>query len=256
VIFSSLAGRDVELAAGQDVAPVTTPSAQGTQTTAEVTATATPTATPMAATPTPVLPTPTAVISATPTAAPSPTATKKEEQPPLLTRLLQKYGYAIDDINADQLMLLAYDNGVSKLYLYDKDSDAGLWRLAYSFDAHVGKNGITDNKTEGDKKTPTGYYALGFAFGNEAKPDTQWTYRDVTPNSYWVDDPDSASYNTWVEDTGDRDWNSAEHLSDVPIQYARAGHRIQHGPHRARQGLRDLSALRHRLHSGLHRDCP
>jgi L,D-peptidoglycan transpeptidase YkuD (ErfK/YbiS/YcfS/YnhG family) len=176
----------------------------------------------MAATPTPVLPTPTAVISATPTAAPSPTATKKEEQPPLLTRLLQKYGYAIDDIDADQLMLLGYDNGVSTLYLYDKDSDAGLWRLAYSFDAHVGKNGITDNKTEGDKKTPTGYYALGFAFGNEAKPDTQWTYRDVTPNSYWVDDPDSASYNTWVEDTGDRDWNSAEHLSDVPIQYAYA----------------------------------
>lgn len=199
-------GQNVELAAGQEVEPVPTPSAS-----------LAPFDTLPAVTPTLVSPT-----TAEATAPPSPTPTEQEEQPPLLTRMLQQYGTGIDDVDASQLMMLAYDNGVSTLYLYDKDSDAGVWRLTYSFAANVGRNGVTDDKAEGDKKTPAGYYALGFAFGNSPRPDTEWAYRDVTPDSYWVDDPASASYNAWVEDTGSRDWDSAEHLSSFPDAYAYA----------------------------------
>lgn len=211
-------GQSVELAAGQSVEPVLTPSASLAPVDTLPAA--------ASATPVPVSPTRTpeasALPTATPTVPPTPTPTEQEEQPPLLTRMLQQYGIGIDDVDASQLLMLAYDSGESRLYLYDKDSDAGVWRLTHSFAANVGKHGVTDDKTEGDKKTPTGYYALGFAFGNMPQPDTTWPYREVTPDSYWVDDPASASYNTWVEDTGTRDWNSAEHLSDFPDAYAYA----------------------------------
>jgi len=204
----------VELAAGQDVEPVPTPSAASAPVD---TLPAESTMTPATASPTQ-----TPEVSALPTATPSPSPTDKEEQPPLLARMLQQTGIALDDVDASQLLMLAYDNGASKLYLYDKDSEDGVWRLTYSFAANVGRNGVTDDKAEGDKKTPTGYYALGFAFGNSPRPDTAWPYRDVTPDSYWVDDPTSASYNTWVEDNGSRDWNSAEHLSSFRDAYAYA----------------------------------
>ena len=208
----SSAGQNVELAAGQNVEPVITPTAV---------ASLVPSDTLPAATATTALPTQTAEATSLPTASPSPTPTEQEEQPPLLTRMLQQYGYDIADIGADQLLMLAYDNGASKLYLYDRDS-AGIWHLTDSFSANVGRNGVTSDKAEGDGKTPTGYYALGFAFGNSSQPDTAWPYRNVTADSYWVDDPASASYNTWVEDTGTRDWDSAEHLSDFPDAYSYA----------------------------------
>ncbi|BAK97640.1 hypothetical protein OBV_04420 [Oscillibacter valericigenes Sjm18-20] len=46
------------------------------------------------------------------------------------------------------------------------------------------------------------------------------TYRQVTENSCWVDDPASVSYNQWVENTSNGDWDSAEHLIDYTEQYA------------------------------------
>jgi len=168
--------------------------------------------------------TPTATATPKPTASPQHTATPtpaEEVQPPLLTKMLEKYGLSADKMDCTQMLMLAYAPGQTKLYLYDKNS-AGYWKLARSFAANVGKNGVTDNKKEGDKATPTGCYGMGFAFGIQAKPDTGWTYRQVTPNSYWVDDPDSAHYNTWVEGTADKDWDSAEHLIDKKTAYAYA----------------------------------
>jgi len=138
----------------------------------------------------------------------------------LLTRMLQKYGYAIDDIGAGQLMMLSHDNGVSTLHLYDRDREEGLWRVARALPAHAGRGGVTENKAEGDQKTPLGCFALGFAFGNSPRPDTRWPYRRVTPASRWVDDPASVRYNAWVEDAGAGDWRSAERLSDFPEAYA------------------------------------
>lgn len=135
-----------------------------------------------------------------------------KDQPLLLTSMLQKYGYSIRAVDAKQLLMLSYKNDGSTLYLYDKDS-AGLWSLTQSFPAYAGKKGVTDNKVEGDKKTPAGYYAIGFGFGNKPKPDTEWEYRSVTKDTCWVDDPDSAFYNTWAEGTASKDWDSAAYLS-------------------------------------------
>lgn len=135
--------------------------------------------------------------------------------------MLKKYGLSIEDVAGEQLLLLAYAPGESKLCLYDKNN-AGMWKLMDSFPANVGKNGVTDDKAEGDKATPIGFYRIGLAFGIQSQPDTVWTYRQVTPDSYWVDDPDSVYYNTWVEGTENKDWDSAEHLIDATAAYAYA----------------------------------
>lgn len=96
---------------------------------------------------------------------------------------------------------------------------------------YIGKNGVTQNKEEGDSKTPLGLFKLGPAFGTKDL-NISYPYVKITENSYFVDDINSVFYNKWVE-LGDTPtinypyilsndeitWNSAEHLADYPIQY-------------------------------------
>lgn len=145
-------------------------------------------------------------------------------QPPLLTEMVQKAGLSFGDIGYSQLILVAAEGAAAGIYCYDKD-DNGIWKFNEStgyIKGHVGKNGVTDDKREGDGCTPAGLFPLGYAFGNSAKPATGMTWRAVTDTSYWVDDPDSAYYNQWVEGAENADWDSAEKLSEMPKYYAYA----------------------------------
>ena len=53
---------------------------------------------------------------------------------------------------------------------------------------------------EGDKRSPAGIFWLGPAFGVAAQPPdgSQFPYRQTTDEDYFVDDPESASYNRWL----------------------------------------------------------
>ncbi len=103
--------------------------------------------------------------------------------------------------------------------LYEKDN-SGKWNKTISTKGFVGKNGITDNKREGDGKTPSGVYSLGTGFGIASNPGVNINYRKVTNNDYWVDDPNSKYYNQWVDITKvQKDWNSAEHLYAYKTAY-------------------------------------
>lgn len=94
--------------------------------------------------------------------------------------------------------------------------------------ALIGRNGITKNKKEGDGKTPSGTYNLGIAFGTQKREnirlDRAISYIEINDNLYWVDDVNSKYYNKLIEildtqkDT-DKDWQSAEHLIDYPVEY-------------------------------------
>lgn len=90
--------------------------------------------------------------------------------------------------------------------------------------AFIGKNGTTANKVEGDGKTPEGIFALGVVFGTHSpkkvKLNKSIKYVQINENLYWVDDPKSAKYNQLVDITKtQKDWDSAEHLIDYPMQY-------------------------------------
>lgn len=89
--------------------------------------------------------------------------------------------------------------------------------------AFIGKNGVTENKREGDGKTPMGEFKVGIALGIHPKEqiNTKLEYKQISPNMYWIDDPKSKYYNQLVDisTTHKKDWTSAEHLIDFPIQY-------------------------------------
>lgn len=69
---------------------------------------------------------------------------------------------------------------------------------------------------------PPGFYALGFAFGHDENPNSDYPFRAIRSDSYWVDDPDSRFYNQWVDGTQDKDWTSAEALGRIRTDYALA----------------------------------
>lgn len=87
--------------------------------------------------------------------------------------------------------------------------------------AFIGKNGATTNKHEGDGFTPIGEFSIGLLLGTHNKIcNPNYNYTKINSNMYWVDDCNSNYYNQLVDITNvTKDWNSAEHLIDFPIQY-------------------------------------
>ena len=73
-------------------------------------------------------------------------------------------------------MLLGTGGYRANVSLYEKGNNS-IWVKKISTNGYVGKNGITDNKKEGDGKTPTGLYDLGTAFGVASNPGTKLSYR-------------------------------------------------------------------------------
>ncbi len=98
---------------------------------------------------------------------------------------------------------------------YVKTPNANVWRKTLSdAPALIGRSGLAapDEKREGDGKSPSGEFPLGFAFGRaENAPDgVSIPYRQATENDYWIDDPKSPDYNTWVR--GEKPTVSCERL--------------------------------------------
>ncbi len=98
-------------------------------------------------------------------------------------------------------------------------------------DIHMGKNGVTSSKQEGDMCTPLGDFKLGFAFGME-ELSISYPYYPITSSVYWVSDSNSSFYNQWVvvgeeqafsypymKTASEILWNDAEHLITYTIPY-------------------------------------
>lgn len=84
----------------------------------------------------------------------------------------------------------------------------------------IGKNGVTQNKVEGDMKTPVGVYSFGTFFGSEDNIGFKFSYKKVDGNEFWVDDVESKYYNTWQYGESRGRWNSAENLLHPAYKYA------------------------------------
>ncbi|MFD7557513.1 MULTISPECIES: L,D-transpeptidase [unclassified Streptomyces] len=106
------------------------------------------------------------------------------------------------------------------------DRRAGRWYEAGSAPARFGANGLTEGatRTQGTNTTPTGLYALPYAFGIRRAPaGTAYGYRRVTDRSWWCQDNASSAYNRWVEPLpADCAPGEAEHLVKYEKQYAHA----------------------------------
>ena len=111
------------------------------------------------------------------------------------------------------------DKNRAKLQFFEIEGDSFIKELETI--AFIGKNGMTSEKMEGDKKTPVGIFEFGTAFGTHKKIlNNKIPYISINENLYWVDDEESAYYNNLVNITKTKkDWNSAEHLIEYPKQY-------------------------------------
>ncbi len=93
------------------------------------------------------------------------------------------------------------DASSSSVLVRTLQNEGRLWERVFStFGATIGENGFApfDRKKEGDGRSPTGIFSLGTAFGYGSSVATKMPYRQATENDFWVDDPDSEDYNTWV----------------------------------------------------------
>lgn len=85
--------------------------------------------------------------------------------------------------------------------------------------ADIGGHGFAPDgqKREGDLRTPTGAYDLGFAFGVLADPGAKLEYRRITSSSIvWDDDPSSSRYNQWVDTATQSVGNDPEPMYNRP----------------------------------------
>lgn len=149
--------------------------------------------------------------------------TDEEEQPTYLTQVLNAEGLLFENLDFGQLVLVVAQDTKADIYCYEQSN--GIWSLNGELgyiNGYVGRNGVNENKLEGDDCTPAGMYYLGYVFGVNSKPETEMIYRQITENSFWVDDPGSEYYNQWVEEKEGAVWNSAEHLCKYPNSYAYA----------------------------------
>ena len=87
------------------------------------------------------------------------------------------------------------------LTTYERSAD-GWVQVRGPMKAFIGGQGFAPagQKREGDNRTPTGAYDLGFAFGVLADPGVRSEYRRITSDAIvWDDDPSSRRYNEWVD---------------------------------------------------------
>ena len=84
------------------------------------------------------------------------------------------------------------------------------------YNGHVGRNGVSWSKREGDLATPGGTYPLRGGFGARANPGLAQGWFRVDPSDVWVDDSSSALYNTHQRKPVDGRWTSAENLLNTP----------------------------------------
>lgn len=107
--------------------------------------------------------------------------------------------------------MIAIEN---KIYVYITEGNKGILKFSkcnIETSVYIGRNGATNDKKEGDGKTPLGEFELGITLSMQ---------RDITQDMYWVDDVKSKYYNQLVDITKvQKDWESAEHLIDYPVEY-------------------------------------
>lgn len=142
--------------------------------------------------------------------------------PDSLTYALSLNGNTIDDLSnlsCKQLVTVSSSGSTAKIDFYYLHNNE--WKLdnSSSCNGYIGSNGITTDMHEFSYATPKGLYAVSEAFYINSAPNTGLDTFQVTSDTYWVDDPDSAYYNKRIEGTSNKDWDSAEHMIDYTVEY-------------------------------------
>lgn len=138
--------------------------------------------------------------------------------PPSLEKTVAQLGQATA---SSKLVVVLAEGSNARIYAYQKQGED--WKEVLQTVGFVGRNGVSTTKKEGDGTSPAGLYAFGRAFGLGADPASLMPYSQLTGKEFWVDDPQSEYYNTWVNSSVQpKDWSSAKDLSKETVAYAYA----------------------------------
>jgi L,D-peptidoglycan transpeptidase YkuD (ErfK/YbiS/YcfS/YnhG family) len=206
---STLAGlAAVALLAGcsggaEPVAPTSTAALASTTTTPPTTTTSSTTTTTSAPKPKPV--TTTRAVTPSPKASPRPSP-KPKAAPTCAVP---------SGVRAAQVVLVR-SSGSRATVRACRRTSAGYVVDLGPYYGHVGRNGVSWSKREGDLKTPAGTFPLRGGFGARANPGLPQGWFRVDSSDVWVDDSQSSLYNTHQRKPVDGRWTSAENLLNMP----------------------------------------
>ena len=193
---------------GPSASPTAAPSSAASTTTPPTT-TSTTTAMPTTTT-RPPAPKPT---RSTPTKRPMPTATPSRRAS--ATTSSRPRCSVPSGVTATQVVLVKGSGSSATVRACRRVS--GTYRLELGpYYGHVGLNGVTWAKREGDLRTPAGTFPLRGGFGVYGNPGLAQGWFRVDANDVWVDDPASSLYNTHQRKPANGRWSSAEPLLQVP----------------------------------------
>ncbi|THE12528.1 hypothetical protein E1I69_10750 [Bacillus timonensis] len=152
------------------------------------------------------------VVEKSVVAAPPAPAPKPVTQPEISGNIAD----TLKTVNGNKQLILVTANGYNTnratIQAFEKDAN-GKWNPILSTTGYIGKNGFTTNKKEGDGKSPVGKYTIGTAFGQKGNPGTKLSFRNITNDDVWVDDPESPLYNSWQSRSATQgQWKSAEDM--------------------------------------------
>ena len=135
--------------------------------------------------------------------------------PETLRTMLAANGTTVQELTqlgCKQLVTVAAEGAAARIELYILENDQWIRQETLSCSGYVGMNGTKAYKREGDGCSPRGLYPITQAFYMYEAPRTGLPMFEITPETYWVDDPTSVYYNKRVEGTDHKDWDSAEHM--------------------------------------------
>jgi L,D-peptidoglycan transpeptidase YkuD (ErfK/YbiS/YcfS/YnhG family) len=221
--------------------PLSTTTTPGTDATLASPGAAGDPTTPTAATPSPdVRPSAQALTSAAPSPGPGLSAPQAAtslpralptESPKASSATPYRFPVPVVLGNATQVVTVKARGTYATVTAYQKVS--GTWRAVISTTAaRIGSGGLVvgSQRMQGTGTTPTGTYTMTEAFGIHVNPGAKMAYHQVTNDDWWVEDNDSAYYNTMrrASQGGFRtslpagSLNSSEHLIDYTVPYTYA----------------------------------
>jgi L,D-peptidoglycan transpeptidase YkuD (ErfK/YbiS/YcfS/YnhG family) len=128
--------------------------------------------------------------------------------------------------NARQVVTVKASGSHASVVAWQRTSSG--WKVvAQTQSARIGANGLVaaSQRKQGTDTTPAGTFTMSEAFGIAANPGTKMPYHVVTSDDWWVEDNNSAYYNTMrgasqggfaVTTAG---VNGSEHLATFTTQY-------------------------------------
>ena len=135
-----------------------------------------------------------------------------DHQPADLEEFMLAYEYSFEeDLTGNKLILVEAEDGY-------------WWNVAgegktVTDEVYIGENGSAYEVTADSKKTPAGMWLLGEGFYIGQKPDTTYPTFEITEDTYWVTDTESAFFNQKVDGAEEKDWTKAEHMIAAPKSY-------------------------------------